>query len=327
MACYSARSSVSTVQQLLAVHPAACSVRDEQRLVPLHRACLMASHDIDKIIRALLQVDPAQVNVEIRNGERDVPFHLVMARIHHEIQKDRFRPLRMRRDPPPQQQQQQREGLTALKRISSTNSVNDVNSTTSKCNRSNNDNMWPYHDPHPQLEKLIEATFLILEAEAKGTIGDGYISKQRKVELLNRCLRNARCPNQRLFAYMALWDHPELVTMSMNSSTTNNNGYDQGLMLHVAAGHAKHDIADCHWCAACNRGLADPHFVSQDNGESCDLTCAYRKGTTTTSDDESQEGGGEGAEGGDISERRTSWYSKYKDRMYKDVVLTMPCKF
>ena len=104
-------------------------------------------------------------------------------------------------------------------------------------------------------------------------------------------------------------------------------------MLHVAAGHAKHNINDCHWCAACNRGLADPHFVSQDNGESCDLTCAYRKcsidetdATTETSTEEegeqAQDGDGNGNNG--QAQRRTSWYLRYKDRMYKDVVLTIP---
>mmetsp|Transcript_15759 Transcript_15759/g.34091 ORF Transcript_15759/g.34091 Transcript_15759/m.34091 type:complete len:587 (-) Transcript_15759:454-2214(-) len=322
MACYSARSSVRTVDQLLAVHPAACSIRDEQRLVPLHRACLMASNDVDKIIRSLLHADPTQVNVEIRNGQRDVPFHLVVARIHHEIQKDRFRPLRMQRDS-----------------SSNLNGVNDSIGSSSRRNSSssiNNGNVWPYHDSHPQLEKLIEATFLILEAEARGTIGDGYISKQRKVELLHGCLRNCRCPNQRLFAYMALWDHPELVTMNVKSSSSDSDSDeggdgDEGLLLHVAAGHAKHDIADCHWCAACNRGLADPHFVSQDNGESCDLTCAYRKRAARTSSSSATGGdneneSGEGADGvdGGISQQMSSWYSKYKDRMYKDVVLTMP---
>ena len=58
----------------------------------------MASDDILEIVRVLLLADPSQVNVEIRNGERDVPFHLLVARIHHEIQKERFKPLRIQKD-------------------------------------------------------------------------------------------------------------------------------------------------------------------------------------------------------------------------------------
>ena len=325
MACYSARSSVVTVRKLLAVHPAACSVRDEQRLVPLHRAYLMASDDILEIVRALLLADPSQVNVEIRNGERDVPFHLLVARIHHEIQKERFQPLRMQKD----------YGLAKSSRRNS-------NSSTSSCSSSSDDdapeeevanrNTWPFHEPHPILEQLIEATFLVLEAEERGSIGNGYLTKQRMVELVNGCLRNCRCPNQRLFAYMALWDHPELVTMSMNNTESDGSGGRStgGIMLHVAAGHAKHSINDCHWCAACNRGLADPHFVSQDSGESCDLTCAYKK----CSIDDTEETGNAATEEQTETEdsnnnagrarRRSSWYQRYKDRMYKDVVLTIP---
>ena len=122
-----------------------------------------------------------------------------------------------------------------------------------------------------------------------------------------------------------------MTTSSSKGNTSGCNAEEEGgqLMLHVAAGHAKHDIADCHWCAACNRGLADPHFVSQDNGESCDLACAYRKSSGAGSRDAGGANGGGGGGGDDgIGERRSrsSWYSKYKDRMYKDVVLTMPCK-
>ena len=319
------------------MHPAACSIRDEQRLVPLHRACLMASDNILEIVRVLLLADPSQVNVEIRNGERDVPFHLLVARIHHEIQKERFKPLRIQKD----------YGLAkssaagySSRRNSNASSSSDDETDEDVANR----NTWPFHEPHSQLEQLIEATFLVLEAEERGSIGNGYLTKHRMVELVNGCLRKGRCPNHRLFAYMALWDHPELVTMSMDTSgELNNEGSSSdsvstgGIMLHVAAGHAKHSINDCHWCAACNRGLADPHFVSQDNGESCDLTCAYRKcsideadATTETNTEEgeqsehAQDGENNNSNGGGQAQRRTSWYLRYKDRMYKDVVLTVP---
>jgi len=325
MACYSARSSVVTVRKLLAVHPAACSVRDEQRLVPLHRAYLMASDDILEIVRALLLADPSQVNVEIRNGERDVPFHLLVARIHHEIQKERFQPLRMQKDYGLAKSSRRNSNSSASSGISSSDDDEPEEETVNR-------NTWPFHDPHPILERLIEATFLILEAEERGSIGNGYLTKQRMVELINGCLRNYRCPNQRLFAYMALWDHPELVTMSMNNTESDGSGGRStgGIMLHVAAGHAKHSINDCHWCAACNRGLADPHFVSQDSGESCDLTCAYKK----CSIDDTEETGNAATEEQTETEdsnnnagrarRRSSWYQRYKDRMYKDVVLTIP---
>lgn len=334
MACYSARSSVITVRKLIAIHPAACSIRDEQRLVPLHRACLMASNEILEIVRVLLLADPSQVNIEIRNGERDVPFHLLVARIHHEIQKERFKPLRIQKD----------YGLAkcntagySSRRNSNTSSISDDETDEDIANR----NTWPFHEPHSQLEQLIEATFLVLEAEERGSIGNGYLTKHRMVELVNGCLRKGRCPNQRLFAYMALWDHPELVTMSMDTSgELNDEGSSSdsistgGIMLHVAAGHAKHSINDCHWCAACNRGLADPHFVSQDNGESCDLTCAYRKCSIDEADttaetnieegEQTQDGENNNSNGGSQTQRRTSWYLRYKDRMYKDVVLTIP---
>ena len=334
MACYSARSSVVTVRKLLAVHPAACSIRDEQHLVPLHRACLMASDDVSGIVRALLLADPSQVNVEIRNGERDVPFHLLVARIHHEIQKERFQPLRMQKD----------YGLAKSSRWNSNASASSSSSSSSDDDEPGegvaNRNTWPFHEPHPILEQLIEATFLILEAEERGSIGNGYLAKQRMVELVNGCLRNCRCPNQRLFAYMALWDHPELATMSMKNTDTcgvigESDGSEittrssvsrstSGIMLHVAAGHAKHSINDCHWCAACHRGLADPHFVSQDSGESCDLTCAYKK----CSIDNTEETGNAATEDSNNNtgraRRRSSWYQRYKDRMYKDVVLTIP---
>lgn len=321
------------------MHPAACSIRDEQRLVPLHRACLMASDNILEIVRVLLLADPSQVNVEIRNGERDVPFHLLVARIHHEIQKERFKPLRIQKD----------YGLAkssaagySSRRNSNASSSSDDETDEDVANR----NTWPFHEPHSQLEQLIEATFLVLEAEERGSIGNGYLTKHRMVELVNGCLRKGRCPNHRLFAYMALWDHPELVTMSMDTSgglndegtcSSNDSISTGGIMLHVAAGHAKHSINDCHWCAACNRGLADPHFVSQDNGESCDLTCAYRKcsideadATTETNTEEgeqtehTQDGENNNSNGGSQAQRRTSWYLRYKDRMYKDVVLTIP---
>lgn len=297
----------------------------------------MASDDILEIVRVLLLADPSQVNVEIRNGERDVPFHLLVARIHHEIQKERFKPLRIQKD----------YGLAksstagySIRRNSNTSSSSDDETDEDIANR----NTWPFHEPHSQLEQLIEATFLVLEAEERGSIGNGYLTKHRMVELVNGCLRNCRCPNQRLFAYMALWDHPELVTMSMDTSgelndegSSSDSNSTGGIMLHVAAGHAKHSIKDCHWCAACNRGLADPHFVSQDNGESCDLTCAYRKcsideadATTETNTEEgeqteqTQDGENNNNDGGSRTQRRTSWYLRYKDRMYKDVVLTIP---
>lgn len=318
-----------TVRKLVAIHPAACSVRDEQRLVPLHRACLMASDDILDIVRVLLLADPSQVNVGIRHGERDVPFHLLVARIHHEIQKERFKPLRIQKD----------YGL-AKRSSAGHSSRRNSNASSSSDDESEEDvasrNTWPFHEPHSQLERLIEATFLVLEAEERGTIGNGYVTKQRMVELVNGCLRKGRCPNQRLFAYMALWDHPELVTMSMDTDgecedSSGGIGSTGGIMLHVAAGHAKHNINDCHWCATCNRGLADPHFVSQDNGESCDLTCAYRKcsiddggDTGELSTEEGQQTQvGENNNSGQ-TQRRTSWYLRYKDRMYKDVVLTIP---
>ena len=321
------------------MHPAACSIRDEQRLVPLHRACLMASDNILEIVRVLLLADPSQVNVEIRNGERDVPFHLLVARIHHEIQKERFKPLRIQKD----------YGL-AKSSTAGYSSRRNSNASSSSDDETDEDvdnrNTWPFHEPHSQLEQLIEATFLVLEAEERGSIGNGYLTKHRMVELVNGCLRKGRCPNHRLFAYMALWDHPELVTMSMDTSgglndegtcSSNDSISTGGIMLHVAAGHAKHSINDCHWCAACNRGLADPHFVSQDNGESCDLTCAYRKcsvdeadATTETNTEEgeqtehTQDGENNNSNGGSQAQRRTSWYLRYKDRMYKDVVLTIP---
>lgn len=334
MACYSARSSVVTVRKLLAVHPAACSVRDEQHLVPLHRACLMASDDVLEIVRALLLADPSQVNVEIRNGERDVPFHLLVARIHHEIQKERFQPLRMQKD----------YGFAKSSRWNSNASASSISSSSSDNDEPGeevaNRNTWPFHEPHPILEQLIEATFLILEAEERGSIGNGYLTKHRMVELVNGCLRNCRCPNQRLFAYMALWDHPELATMSMKNTDTcgvigESDGSEittsssvsrstSGIMLHVAAGHAKHSINDCHWCAACNRGLADPHFVSQDSGESCDLTCAYKKGSIDNTEETGNAATEDNNNNTGRARRRSSWYQRYKDRMYKDVVLTIP---
>ena len=281
MACYSSRSDAQTVRALVKAYPGACSMRDRQRLLPLHRACLMASQEVDDIVRALLLTDPSQVSTEIRNEDRDVPFHLVMARIHHEIQKLKFKPLRQKQQHDHQDHQDQAQSTDEA-------------------------NTWPFHEPHPQLEKLIEATFLILEADINGTIDTGYLTTQQKLRLLNHCMHQTRCPNHRLFVYMALWEHPELVMMGDAYADGNND-----VMLHIAAKHTKREVADCHWCSTCNRGLADPHFVSQDSGESCDLNCAYKQR------------GGSGTRQEGVAK---SWYGRYKNRMYKDVVLTTPCK-
>lgn len=279
MACYSSRSDAQTVRALVKAYPGACSMRDRQRLLPLHRACLMASQEVDDIVRALLLTDPSQVSTEIRNEDRDVPFHLVMARIHHEIQKLKFKPLRQKQQHDHQDHQDQAQSTDEA-------------------------NTWPFHEAHPQLEKLIEATFLILEADINGTIDTGYLTTQQKLRLLNHCMHQTRCPNHRLFVYMALWEHPELVMMGDAYADGNNN-----VMLHIAAKHTKREVADCHWCSTCNRGLADPHFVSQDSGESCDLNCAYKQR------------GGSGTRQEGVAK---SWYGRYKNRMYKDVVLTTP---